>query len=106
MFEGQAEIFMLMDSLLEQFYTFNCFKNHINNTQTTKPLPTNNDGVYVKHMDGLEMPLVLGVPKGWTGSSPDSLRAQSMTNHGQSFQPEGAHGNTCGQGSCENPLWP
>lgn len=27
-------------TLLEQFYTFNCFKKHINNTQTTNP-PTN-----------------------------------------------------------------
>lgn len=57
-------------------------------------------------MGGLEMPPVLGVPKGWTGSSPDSIHAQSLTNPGQSFQSEGARGNPCGQGSCDNPLWP
>lgn len=66
---------------------FNCFKNHINNTQATKPPPpTNKNGVYLKRTGGLEMPPVLGAPKGWTGSFPEPLSAQSMTNRGQSFQ--------------------
>lgn len=83
---------------------FNCFKKHINNTQATiPPPPTNKNDVHLKHTGSLEMPPVPAVPKGWTGNFPESLSDNPWLFVGSHFSSEG---NTCGGGSCDNPLWP
>lgn len=82
---------------------FNCFKKHLNNTQTTAPPApqTNKNGVYLKDAGGLEMP-----PRAGLGIFLSPLVHNPWLIMGTLFSSEGAYGHTCGQGSCDNPLWP
>lgn len=56
------------------------FKKHLNNTQATAP-PNK-----LKWCVSEGYRWSGDAPKGWTGNFPESLSAQSMTNHGHSFQ--------------------